>query len=99
MARLERIVKGEDGWNVGLVDRVPRIEESMARVNDAVERLEELERERAEREKRLIERQERAEAARNKWLYGIASALAITAIGQIFSFITDFLLVTGTPTP
>jgi DNA repair ATPase RecN len=92
VARLERLVRGENGYYKGLVQRVPELEQAIEDIRDAVEELKRLEKDRFKHEQMLAQKQERTDAERKKWLIAIAPPLVILAIGQIISFVTDILI-------
>lgn len=99
VARLDRILRGEDGVWKGLSYRVPELEGAVERIEESVQELKRIEQTRVKQEEVLAKRQQKQEEDRRKWLMAIAPPLIILAIGQVVSFVTDILLTFGHATP
>lgn len=97
VARLDRIMRGENGVWKGLSSRVPELERSVERIEDSIEELKRIERTRVKQEEVLARRQQKQEEDRKKWLMALAPPLVILAVGQVVSFVTDVLLTFGPP--
>lgn len=95
VARLERIIRGESGWQKGLAQRVPEIEAEMAAIKSEVQGVRGSLNELVAMEKqRKVDGMEEKKA-RDKWIKGIVAGIAVVAAGQIFSTVNDLLLAIG----
>ena len=88
VARLERIIRGENGYYEGLAARMPKVEQAIEDIRDAVAELKRIEAERSKRH-------EADEGKRIRRTWAVVVPLALMAIGQILSVVVDFFLTMG----
>ena len=84
VARLNRIVRGENGYYKGLAERVPLLEGAIERLEAAIDELVRIEKNRSEREalerKERLKREEKEEDNRKWWKRAaVGAAIAVVS--------------------
>ena len=90
VARLNRIVRGENGYYKGLAERVPLLEGAIDRLEQAIDELVRIEKNRSEREaqerKERLERQRKDEDNRKWWKRAAVGAVIAVVSNSIINW-------------